>query len=468
MGQYLSAPVTAKESDRGENRSLKFGMASMQGWRVCMVRLWLEHACRRVVVSNSTSVLSLSLSLMRPVPALPLCSPSVTPSLLSYYYITVQEDAHIASLDLGDEHGTGLFAVFDGHGGKLVAKYAAKHLPRALHSTDHFAKHDADLGLAFAEAFYRIDEELDTPEGMQELRDLAGAGHKNSASQVLFGDVQGIELDGEDNGDDDTASDGTGGALDGRDRGDTLGKSPEREASSRQFVESALARDSVIKVDQVPDQVPSQADDVDVGDDFAEHKASGMGCTAVAAMIRNGEVTVANTGDSRCVISRNGVAEPLTLDHKPVLLKEAERIMNAGGFVRDNRVNGALNVSRTLGDLDFKRNRDLPHTHQMVVATPDITSFDLKKGDEFVILACDGIWDVMSNQEAVDFVRKRIKAGQDLMSICEDMCDHCLAPNLQGMCRGADNMSVIVVLFKETAELGTIWNSLKRLLRISC
>jgi len=180
-----------------------------------------------------------------------------------------------------------------------------------------------------------------------------------------------------------------------------------------------------------------------------------MGCTAVAAMVRNGEVTVANTGDSRCVISRNGVAEPLTLDHKPVLLEEAERIMNAGGFVRDNRVNGALNVSRTLGDLDFKRNDKLPHTHQMVVATPDITTFDLQKGDEFMIIACDGIWDVLSNQEAVDFVRKRIKAGQCLQSICEEMCDHCLAPNLQGLCRGADNMSVIVLVFKATsANLG--------------
>jgi len=346
---------------------------------------------------------------------------------------------------------------------QLVASYAARHLPRALHGTPHFSEVDGDLGLAFAEAFYKIDEELDTEEGMRELRALAGM-NSSSKSQKLFGDVEieGVDLDGDDvNGGD--AGD-TGDAGDAGDAGDTehdsdagngtedSGGGMKRSASSKAFVESALTRDSVI-VNPSGDTNTGKASDDAETDDFAEHKAGGMGCTAVAAMVRNGQVTIANTGDSRCVISRNGVAEPLTLDHKPVLLEEAERIMKAGGYVRDNRINGALNVSRTLGDLDFKRNADLPHTHQMVVATPDITTFNLQQGDEFVILACDGIWDVLSNQEAVDFVRKRIKSGRCLQSICEEMCDHCLAPDLQGLCRGADNMSVIILLFKGTSYL---------------
>ena len=430
MGQYLATPVTAKESGKGENDQLKYGMSSMQGWRVCMVR-----------TAASNPVSGLNSFFQNPVRSTCL-GPFPRTHARTCILNIVQEDAHIVKLDLGDPHATGLFAVFDGHGGKLVAKYAAKHLARALNDTDHFDKRDGDLGLAFAQAFYKIDEELDTPAGMQELRELAGVGARTQ-DQTLFGDVglQGIDLDADDDeysGNDTRNADDTA-----DDRGDKL----EHHSSSREFVQSALARDSVIRRDEDPDTRDADAD----SDDFAEHKASGMGCTAVAAMVRNGEVTVANTGDSRCVISRNGVAEPLTLDHKPVLLEEAERIMNAGGFVRDNRVNGALNVSRTLGDLDFKRNTNLPHTHQMVVATPDITAFELQKGDEFVILACDGIWDVLSNQEAVDFVRKRIKAGQCLQEICEEMCDHCLAPNLQGLCRGADNMSVIIVLFKGTA-----------------
>ena len=62
--------------------------------------------------------------------------------------------------------------------------------------------------------------------------------------------------------------------------------------------------------------------------------------------------------------------------------------------------------------------------------------------------------------QAVDFVRKRLKSGEGLKSICEQMCDACLAPDLKGLCRGADNMSVIVVLFKKHARLGGFWSSL--------
>lgn len=354
----------------------------------------------------------------------------------------MQEDAHIVTLDMGDAKKTSIFAVFDGHGGKLVAMYVAKHLENALKSSEHFQS--GDLGLAIAESFYKIDADLESPEGMQELRRLAGVSGRRSTN--LFPDVEQIEIPEENEN-----------------------KTPSRQKSSKQFIESALARNSVIPTDDytgLPVEEPVRDDD---SDDFAEHKATGMGCTAVAALIRGRDVTIANTGDSRCVISRRGVAEPLTLDHKPVLLEEAERIMNAGGFVRDNRVNGALNVSRTIGDLDFKKNDNLPHTHQMVVATPDITTFELQKGDEFLILACDGIWDVLSNQEAVDFVRKRIKQGQDLGSICEDMCDHCLAPDLKGLCRGADNMSVIILLFRETAELSGPWLAFKRaFFRLGC
>lgn len=357
--------------------------------------------------------------------------------------LPVQEDSHITTLDIGDGQKTALFAIFDGHGGKLVSLYTSLHLVEAIKDSEAFK--GGDLGLAFAEAFYKIDEELDSPQGLQELMKLAGV--NKGGTKRLFDDVEDIELH-----------------ADNENETEEKPRAMEK-AQSNQFLESALARNSIIPVGDNPDEIAeAMLKKEDSEDDYAEHRATGMGCTAVAAMIRGNDVVIANTGDSRCVISRKGIAEPLTLDHKPVLLEEAERIMKAGGFVRDNRVNGALNVSRTIGDLDFKKNAALPHTHQMVVATPDITTFTLQKGDEFLILACDGIWDVLSNQEAVDFVRKRIKQGQDLKSICEEMCDHCLAPDLKGLCRGADNMSVIVLLFRHTADLGNPWVSTKKAL----
>ena len=71
----------------------------------------------------------------------------------------------------------------------------------------------------------------------------------------------------------------------------------------------------------------------------------------------------------------------------------------AGGFVAEGRINGSLNLSRALGDMDYKQSKDLGVAAQMVIAVPEVRTLRLESGDEFLILACDGIWDVLSNQQ---------------------------------------------------------------------
>ncbi len=66
----------------------------------------------------------------------------------------------------------------------------------------------------------------------------------------------------------------------------------------------------------------------------------------------------------------------------------------------EGRINGSLNLSRALGDMDYKQSKDLGPDAQMVTAVPEVRSLRLEPGDEFLILACDGIWDVLSNQQA--------------------------------------------------------------------
>eukprot|EP00349_Pseudokeronopsis_sp_Brazil_P001236 CAMPEP_0202956384 /NCGR_PEP_ID=MMETSP1396-20130829/887_1 /ASSEMBLY_ACC=CAM_ASM_000872 /TAXON_ID= /ORGANISM="Pseudokeronopsis sp., Strain Brazil" /LENGTH=214 /DNA_ID=CAMNT_0049673365 /DNA_START=18 /DNA_END=662 /DNA_ORIENTATION=+ len=78
------------------------------------------------------------------------------------------------------------------------------------------------------------------------------------------------------------------------------------------------------------------------------------GCTACVALITDTEIICANSGDSRCVLSDSGKAIELSTDHKPDLSTEKARIEKAGGFVEDNRVKGVLNLSRSLGDLEYK------------------------------------------------------------------------------------------------------------------
>merc|ERR1712078_852597 len=72
-------------------------------------------------------------------------------------------------------------------------------------------------------------------------------------------------------------------------------------------------------------------------------------------------------------------------------------------------INGNLNLSRSIGDLKYKQSPELPPEAQIITAEPDVLKHQLDPKDEFFIVACDGVWDVLSNQEAVDFVRTRIQ-----------------------------------------------------------
>lgn len=95
----------------------------------------------------------------------------------------------------------------------------------------------------------------------------------------------------------------------------------------------------------------------------------------------------ANVGDARAVLCRGGKAVRLTYDHKGSDKQEAKRIMDAGGFVMNNRVNGVLAVTRSLGDSSMK---------EFVVGSPYTTETELSEEDEFIVIACDGVGQVFS------------------------------------------------------------------------
>ena len=97
------------------------------------------------------------------------------------------------------------------------------------------------------------------------------------------------------------------------------------------------------------------------------------GATAIVAVIVGKTLTVANAGDSRAVLCRFGDAFPLSFDHKPQSEIERGRIQKAGGFVNQvGRVNGNLNLSRSIGDLKYKQVEGIKKAEQMITAEPDI------------------------------------------------------------------------------------------------
>lgn len=180
---------------------------------------------------------------------------------------------------------------------------------------------------------------------------------------------------------------------------------------------------------------------LDVDDQLLKVTRSNMdisGSTAVLALVQDGVLTVANVGDSRGVLcDRNGQAIPVSYDHKPHLIQERKRIREAGGFISFNgvwRVAGILATSRALGDYPLKDKK-------LVIAEPDILTFNINDlQPQFLILATDGLWDVFTNQEAVDYISERLHEP------------HFGAKSLvlQAYYRGSlDNISVLVVNFKE-------------------
>ncbi|XP_038683032.1 probable protein phosphatase 2C 25 [Tripterygium wilfordii] len=133
--------------------------------------------------------------------------------------------------------------------------------------------------------------------------------------------------------------------------------------------------------------------------EFLKEDVHGGSC-CVTALIRKGNLVVSNAGDCRAVISNQGIAEALTSDHRPSREDEKDRVVSKGAYVDMIhgvwRIQGSLAVSRGIGDRNLK---------QWVIAEPETKICSIKPEHELLILASDGLWDKVSNQEAVDVAR---------------------------------------------------------------
>ncbi|EJF63408.1 PP2C-domain-containing protein [Dichomitus squalens] len=285
---FSSAAATDKVTEQGANDKYHYGVSEMQGWRITM------------------------------------------------------EDAHTALLNLEEDapDGNTFFAVYDGHGGSAVARYAGQNLHKRLVQDEAYKK--GELKESLKNAFLGTDEDIRS--------------------------------------------------------------NPE------------FSRDA-------------------------------SGATAVAALLtKDGKIYVANAGDSRSVICVRGEAKQLSYDHKPQNEKEKSRIQAAGGYIEYGRVNGNLALARALGDFDYKKNASIGPEAQIITSDPDIIEHQITSEDEFLIIACDGIWDCLSSQQAVNVVRLLISQGRRLPQICEEICELCLAPDTTtGAGIGCDNMTIMIV-----------------------
>ncbi|KAK8456001.1 hypothetical protein SEVIR_4G258100v4 [Setaria viridis] len=176
--------------------------------------------------------------------------------------------------------------------------------------------------------------------------------------------------------------------------------------------------------------------------DTSHHRDAGS--TASTAILVGDRLVVANVGDSRAVICRGGDAIAVSRDHKPDQTDERQRIEEAGGFVMwagTWRVGGVLAVSRAFGDKLLK---------QYVVADPEIKEEVVDSSLEFLILASDGLWDVVTNEEAVAMVKPILDSEQAAKRLLAEASQ-----------RGsADNITCVVVRFLEQNNgMGRVTNN---------
>lgn len=163
------------------------------------------------------------------------------------------------------------------------------------------------------------------------------------------------------------------------------------------------------------------------------------GTTALTVLVLGRRILVANVGDCRAVLCRRGKAVEMSRDHKPSCLVERNRVEALGGFVDDGYLNGQLGVARALGDWHLKglKGLDCP-----LSAEPEVKQAILSEEDEFMIIGSDGLWDVFSSQNAVDFARKKLQQHNDPEKCSHELVDEALRRDTR------DNLTVVTVCFQ--------------------
>ncbi|KAL1942062.1 hypothetical protein VTO73DRAFT_6592 [Trametes versicolor] len=301
------------------------------------------------------------------------------------------EDAHSIVVPFGGIRGQGVFAIFDGHAGKHAAEWCGANFAPCLVNVLRKDK-SAAIPDVLNQTFYEVDMNLSRLSEESE-----GKMHSGCTAVTAF-----LRLEDENGGQSflppgfEPLSPSVSG-VSNNDEAGADGEAPKKSTSSE-----------------------------------SQPSPSSEQFFIPPSTVRR-VLYCANAGDARGVLCRGGKGVRLTYDHKGSDKQEAKRIMDAGGFVMSGRVNGVLAVTRSLGDSSMK---------EFVVGSPYTTETELSEEDEFLILACDGLWDVVSDQAAVELVR----GMADPRKAAEELLEHAYRNY------SSDNVTVLVVRFRDPPE----------------
>ncbi|OJT06950.1 Protein phosphatase 2C -like protein [Trametes pubescens] len=324
------------------------------------------------------------------------------------------EDAHSIVVPFGGIRGQGFFAIFDGHAGKQAAEWCGTNFAPCLVNVLRKDK-TATIPDVLNQTFYEVDMNLS-----RFSEESEGKMHSGCTAVTAF-----LRLEDESGAQSflppnfEPLSPSVSG-VSNNDEGDADGEAPKKSTPSK-LIHAIKTLGSVSS---------HSAPSTDTGE--SQPSPSLEQFFVPPSSVRR-VLYCANAGDARGVLCRAGKGVRLTYDHKGSDKQEAKRIMDAGGFVMSGRVNGVLAVTRSLGDSSMK---------EFVVGSPYTTETELNEEDEFLILACDGLWDVVSDQAAVELVR----GIADPRKAAEELLEHAYRNY------SSDNVTVLVVRFRDPPE----------------
>ncbi|KAJ0264297.1 protein phosphatase 2C 43 [Hirschfeldia incana] len=167
------------------------------------------------------------------------------------------------------------------------------------------------------------------------------------------------------------------------------------------------------------------------------------GTTALTALVIGRHLMVANAGDCRAVLCRRGKAVDMSFDHKSTFEPERRRVEELGGYFVGEYIYGELAVTRALGDWSVKRLSSLGGGSSLspLISDPEIKQMVLTEEDEFLIMGCDGVWDVMTSQYAVTFARQGLRRHGDPRRCAMELGREAFRLD------SGDNVTVVVVCF---------------------
>jgi len=375
MGNFLDKPRTEKRSHEGRSQSLSYCLSYMQGWR-------LE-----------------------------------------------QEDAHTHELSLpAPFEKWSFFSVFDGHAGSLVAEESSKRLLPKLLDQEYFktlAKEETlikentydieKLSEAIQEGFLDLDEDLRN----------ADMNSGSTCTSLLITPIHYVFINAGDS------------------RSLLIKKDLKFQSESNNSYQYKLHESYAKAIKEGHFGAPNLEEESSLDGESSNGNGDKEG---------NEKTSEKATGEGDSEKQEKKEDDPgnyyvqySTIDHKPYDDDEKARIEAAGGMVIIQRINGALAVSRALGDFDYKRNSSVPAREQQVSALPVVQVLnrelneDSSDKDAFAVLACDGIYDTISNENLSKYITYKLLSGSSVNEVTKSCLDLCLTLGSR------DNMSLCIV-----------------------